>query len=131
MGGRAAYALGTALFVGLGGLLLGYLSWLVHPLPEVVVVPILVLIGLEITAQAYAQIPRRHGPAVACVLLTAAAFSFFGVIHSPLPGGAALVPWNLQNNWPLWVAGGYSAGAAGILLIGTIQTTPFRSPEEH
>ena len=190
MGGRAAYTLATAVFIGLGGIL-GYLSWLVHALPEVVVVPILVFIGLEITAQAFAQVPRRHGPAVAAcflpvlasmalilvnqvisglnaqpealpqaaliryraleafaagfvltamifgsllahlidgrfraaawVLLVAAAFALFGVIHSPLPGGATFLPWNINSPWPVWVAGGYAAGAFSVFLIGWLQ----------
>ncbi len=68
MGGRAGYTLATALFVGLGGVF-GYLAWLVHGLPEVVVVPILVFIGLEIGGQAFRQVPERHAPAVAACFL--------------------------------------------------------------
>jgi AGZA family xanthine/uracil permease-like MFS transporter len=38
---------------------------LVHGLPEVVVVPILVYVGLEIAAQCFLSVPARHAPAVA------------------------------------------------------------------
>jgi len=180
MGGRAAYTLATALFVGLGGIL-GYLSWLVHVLPEIVVVPILVFIGLEIGGHAFLAVPRRHAAAVAvCFLpvladvvvilgtqllggagvsaadltgpaavswkalellaagfvvsamllgsalaflidgrfgsaaatfLVAAVGSFFGVIHSPLPGGATFLPWRIADPTPYATAGGYAATA--------------------
>lgn len=185
MGGRAAYTLATALFVGLGGML-GYLSWLVHALPEIVVVPILVFIGLEIGGQCFHAVPHRHAPAVAAcflpviasvclilvdqmlgaagtsggdlagpaaasylalrvlaagfvfsamlfgtatslvidgrysaaalTLLLAAAASLFGVIHSPLPGGAAFLPWEVADTLPLSIAGGYAATALLVLL---------------
>lgn len=68
MGGRAAYTLATALFVGLGGMF-GYLSWLVHVLPEVAIIPILVFIGIEIGSHAFHAVPKRYGPAVAACFL--------------------------------------------------------------
>lgn len=68
MGARAGYTLATALFVGVGGAV-GVLAWVVQVLPEVVVVPILVFIGLEITAQAFCLVPARHAPAVAACFL--------------------------------------------------------------
>jgi AGZA family xanthine/uracil permease-like MFS transporter len=181
MGGRAAYTLATALFVGLGGVL-GYLSWLVHALPEIVVVPILVFIGLEIGGQCFHAVPERHAPAVAAcflpvvasvclilvdqmlpgagtsaaaltgsaastyaalqilaagfvfsamllgtvtslvidgrhaaaawTLLIAAFASLFGVIHSPLPGAAAFLPWEVETTVPFALAGGYASTAA-------------------
>ena len=64
MGGRAGYTLATALFIGLGGML-GYLSFFVELLPEAAVAPILIFIGVEITAQAFTATPRRHYQAVA------------------------------------------------------------------
>jgi len=189
MGGRAAYTLATALFVGLGGIL-GYLSWLVHALPEIVVVPILVFIGLEIGGHAFIAVPRRYAAAVAACFLPvlanvsvilgnqflggagvsagdlggpalaswkalellsagfvvsamlfgsalafvidgqfraaaatlgiAAVASFFGVIHSPLPGGATFLPWQIVDPTPYATAGGYAlvallAWSAGFL----------------
>jgi len=181
MGGRAAYTLATGLFVGLGGVF-GYLSWLVHALPEVVVVPILVYVGLEIAAQCFHAAPQRHAPAVAASFLpslanlavilvaqmlagagvaatalkgdAASAFgalsllsagfvfssmllgsaiaflidgdwrgmavtlgiaalaSWFGVIHSPLPGGATFLPWNVGDARPIAIGAGYAIVAA-------------------
>ncbi len=68
MGGRAGYTLATALFIGLGGML-GYLSFFVDLLPEAAVAPILIFIGLEITAQAFEVTPSRHARAVAMAFL--------------------------------------------------------------
>jgi len=73
MGGRAGYTLATAVFIGLGGLL-GYLSFFVDLLPEAAVAPILIFIGIEITAQAFEATPRRHFKAVALAFLPAIAY---------------------------------------------------------
>lgn len=68
MGGRAAYVLATALFVGSAGIL-GYFAYLYVVIPKVTVYPILIFIGLEIAAQSFHATPVRHYPAVvlACV----------------------------------------------------------------
>ena len=68
MGGRAAYVLATALFIGSAGVL-GYFGYLYVVIPKVTVYPILVFIGLEISAQSFHATPQRHYPAVvlACV----------------------------------------------------------------
>ena len=68
MGGRAAYVLATALFVGTAGVL-GYFGYLYVIIPKVTVYPILIFIGLEIAAQSFHATPVRHFPAVvlACV----------------------------------------------------------------
>lgn len=68
MGGGAGYTLGTALFIGLGGML-GFLGVIVDLLPEAAVAPILIFIGLEITAQAFHATPARHYKAVAFAFL--------------------------------------------------------------
>ncbi len=199
MGGRAAYTLATALFVGGAGLL-GYIGYLYVVIPKATVFPILVFIGLEITAQSFHATPRRHYAAVAlaCVpalaalalifvdkifgdpvmfannisidklqgatlrheLLTvrvlangfivtsliwasalaalidrrlwlaavyfavAAAFSLFGVIHSPLPGSPMFLPWQLKDHlWqvPVQYAGGYLLVAVVLLAWGCWQ----------
>ena len=72
MGARAGYTLLTALVIGLGAMA-GVLSSLVTLLPEAIVAPILVFVGLEITAQAFHASPRHHGPAVALALVPVAA----------------------------------------------------------
>jgi AGZA family xanthine/uracil permease-like MFS transporter len=72
MGARAGYTLATGLVIGLGAAT-GALALLVGALPEAAVAPILVFIGLEITAQAFLASPPRHGPAVALTFVPVAA----------------------------------------------------------
>src|SRR5439155_524988 len=59
MGARAGYTLATGLVIGVGAMV-GVLSILVTLLPEAAVAPILVFIGLAITAQAFLASPPRH-----------------------------------------------------------------------
>jgi AGZA family xanthine/uracil permease-like MFS transporter len=73
MGGRAAYTLGTALLVGSAGLV-GYFGLINALIPAPAVYPILVFIGLEITAQSFHATPHRHYAAVALACLPALAF---------------------------------------------------------
>ncbi len=73
MGGRAAYTLGTALLIGSAGLV-GYFSWINAYIPAAAVYPILVFVGLEITAQSFLATPRKHYAAVALACLPALAF---------------------------------------------------------
>src|SRR5438128_8151135 len=72
MGARAGYTLATGLVIGVGPMV-GVLSILVTLLPEAAVAPILVFIGLAITAQAFLASPPRHGPAVAITFVPVAA----------------------------------------------------------
>ncbi len=93
MGGRALYTLLTALFIGGAGVLgyVGYLYWLI---PKAAVFPILVFIGLEITAQSFHATPRRHYPAVVfgCVpALAALALIFVDDLQGQYIGVSARV----------------------------------------
>jgi len=81
MGARAGYTLATGLVIGLGASL-GVLGVLVGLLPEAAIAPILVFIGLEITAQAFQASPARHGAAVALAFVPVAA----AVVHIELGG---------------------------------------------
>ena len=72
MGGRAAYTLATALFVGGAGLI-GYFGLLFAWIPEAAVMPILIFIGIEITAQSFQVTPKRHYAALAAACLPALA----------------------------------------------------------
>jgi AGZA family xanthine/uracil permease-like MFS transporter len=72
MGARAGYTLATGLVIGLGASL-GVLGVLVGLLPEAAIAPILIFVGLEITAQAFHASPARHGPAVALAFVPVAA----------------------------------------------------------
>lgn len=72
MGGRAAYTLLTAAFIGIAGLT-GTFAYLYEIIPQPALVPILVFIGLEITAQSFHATPVRHYPAVALACVPALA----------------------------------------------------------
>jgi len=72
MGARAGYTLATGLVIGLGAAL-GVVPLLVSILPEAAVAPILIFIGLEITAQAFLASPPRHATAVAIAFIPATA----------------------------------------------------------
>jgi len=72
MGARAGYTLATGLVIGVGAAV-GALAVLVGLLPEAAVAPILVFVGLEITAQAFLASPARHGAAVALTFVPVAA----------------------------------------------------------
>jgi AGZA family xanthine/uracil permease-like MFS transporter len=70
MGGRAAYTLATALFVGGAGVI-GYFGLMFAWIPEAAVLPILIFIGIEITSQSFHATPRRHYAALAFACLPA------------------------------------------------------------
>jgi AGZA family xanthine/uracil permease-like MFS transporter len=72
MGGRAAYTLATALFVGSAGVF-GYFGYLYLIIPKATVFPILIFVGLEITAQSFHATPRRHYTAIAIACVPALA----------------------------------------------------------
>jgi len=73
MGGRAAYTLATALFIGLAGGL-GWFAHLFEWLPAAACFPLLVFVGLEIGAQSFRATPTRHYPALALAMLPALAY---------------------------------------------------------
>jgi AGZA family xanthine/uracil permease-like MFS transporter len=78
MGGRAAYTLATALTMAILGTT-GLFGYFYEFVPKATVFPILVFVGLEITAQSFLATPRQHYPAVAlaCVPALATLAVFF------------------------------------------------------
>ncbi len=68
MGGRAAYTLATGLFIGVGAAL-GVLPFVIEVIPEAVITPILLFVGIEIVTQAFVESPRKHAPAVTFAIL--------------------------------------------------------------
>ena len=72
MGGRAAYTLATALFIAGAGVI-GYFSLVLQWIPEAAVLPILIFIGIEITAQSFHATPGRHYAAIAVACIPALA----------------------------------------------------------
>jgi AGZA family xanthine/uracil permease-like MFS transporter len=93
MGGRAAYTLACALFIGLGGML-GYLPLLVRVLPLACLAPILVFVGMDIVAQSFQATPRNHAPAVCFAMLPSVAQLLLIILDkaNPLFPSAALEP---------------------------------------
>lgn len=89
MGGRAGYTLGTALLVGSAGLI-GYFAILEAWIPKPVVMPILVFVGLEITAQSFLATPRRHYAAVALACLPALAVLAMNLPNQMLGDGTLM-----------------------------------------
>jgi AGZA family xanthine/uracil permease-like MFS transporter len=73
MGGRTAYTLATALFVGAAGVF-GWFTVLLDWLPAAAMFPILVFVGLEIMAQSFQATPVKHYPALALAALPALAY---------------------------------------------------------
>lgn len=68
MGSRAAYTLATGLFIGIGAAT-GLVGSLVAHLPESVVVPVLVFVGMEMADQAMRASDTRHLKALALALI--------------------------------------------------------------
>src|SRR5437899_4006732 len=84
MGGRAAYTLATALFVGAVGYF-GLFTQLFDWLPRPAMFPILVFVGLEITAQSFHATPKPHYAAVAIAMLPALAYLGVVVLVNTFP----------------------------------------------
>jgi AGZA family xanthine/uracil permease-like MFS transporter len=100
MGGRAGYVLWTALFVGSAGLI-GYFGFLYLIVPKPTVFPILIFIGLEITAQSFRATPKRHYAAVALACVPALAFLALSFVDRLFGDGAlvaaGITSANLEN----------------------------------
>ena len=84
MGAGAAYTLATALFVGGAGVF-GYFDWIFYLLPKSAVFPILIFVGLEITAQSFHATPIKHYPAVALACVPALAYLALLALNQVLP----------------------------------------------
>jgi AGZA family xanthine/uracil permease-like MFS transporter len=96
MGGRAAYTLATAVFVGLAGLI-GYFGYLYVYIPKPTVFPILIFVGLEITAQSFRATPKRHYPAVALACVPALAALAMIYVDKLLPLGAKIAGTHMEG----------------------------------
>jgi AGZA family xanthine/uracil permease-like MFS transporter len=73
MGGRAAYTIATALFIGAAGYF-GWFTLLFAILPKAAMFPILVFVGVEITAASFHVTPPKHYAALAFSMLPAMAY---------------------------------------------------------
>ena len=84
MGARSGYTLATALFIGGAGVF-GYFDWIFYLIPKAVVFPILIFVGLEITAQSFQATARRHYPAIALACVPALAYLASIALNQVLP----------------------------------------------
>ena len=91
MGARSAYTLATALFVGAAGIF-GYFDWIFFFIPKAVIFPILIFVGLEITAQSFHATPVRHYPAVALACVPALAYLAVLTFNRSCPSWASRSP---------------------------------------
>jgi adenine/guanine/hypoxanthine permease len=91
MGGRAAYTLATGLFIGIGGAL-GIFSFVIEAIPEAVITPILLFVGIEIVSQAFAESPRKHARAVTFAMLPSIGYLVLTYTDSLLGKFDATIP---------------------------------------
>ena len=84
MGARAGYTLATALFVGGAGVF-GYFDWIFYLIPKSAIFPVLIFVGLEITAQSFQATARRHYPAVVLACVPALAYLAWIALNQVLP----------------------------------------------
>ncbi|MDD4930301.1 MAG: hypothetical protein PHP85_13630 [Gallionella sp.] len=73
MGCRAGYTLATGLFIGIGAAT-GLIGVLISVLPESIVVPVLVFVGMEMSAQAVLMSQPRHVKALGLGMVPALAY---------------------------------------------------------
>jgi AGZA family xanthine/uracil permease-like MFS transporter len=73
MGGRVGYSILNGLVVGTCGMF-GVFSLIANYLPQQVISPILIFIGIEITAQAFQRSPQHHSAAVAISFIPSVAY---------------------------------------------------------
>ncbi|XZE43979.1 permease [Pirellulaceae bacterium SH467] len=88
MGGKAAYTLGTALTVGLLGIVGGF-EYFYMLVPKAAVFPILIFVGLEISSQSFQATPKRHYPALVLACVPSLAFLAF-LFADQILGGVGL-----------------------------------------
>ncbi len=96
MGAGAAYTLATALFIGGAGVF-GYFDWIFYLLPKSVVFPILIFVGLEITAQSFHATPVKHYPAVALACVPALAYLAVLALKQVLGEAKPFEQWSPQT----------------------------------
>lgn len=144
MGCRAGYAIATGVAIGMGTML-GLVGALIAHVPESVVVPVLVFVGLEMAEQAMATSEPRHLKAVALAAVpvvaslvsieTGALVGAAGIDVATLPpdvqrglaagtmlGNGFIVTAMLWATWLIHVVDGRLARAALVAAIGAVLT---------
>ncbi len=108
MGARAGYTLATALFVGAAGVF-GYFGWIFTIIPKAAIFPILIFVGLEITAQSFRATPSRHLPALGLACVPALAYLAYLIMDRQFQ--AAGKPFSaVQSRHPAVAADDHHAG---------------------
>ncbi|MEJ0047497.1 MAG: hypothetical protein WDN04_16300 [Rhodospirillales bacterium] len=90
MGSRAAYTLAAGLFIGVGAAS-GLIGELIAALPESVVVPVLVFVGMEMSGQAVLATEPRHAKALSLAMVPVIAY-LINVELAGLMGAAHVDP---------------------------------------
>ena len=140
MGSRAGYTLATGLFIGIGAAT-GLIGVLIAALPESVVVPVLVFIGMEMSEQAAATTQPRHLKALGLALVPALAYLVnveLGSVHLDLSaldahtqrtlqiltmlGNGFIITAMLWASWLIWVIDHRLLRAAGIAALCGVLT---------
>ena len=139
MGSRAAYTLATGLFIAIGAAT-GLIGVLIAALPEAIVVPILVYVGLEMSAQAVHESEPKHVKAIALALIPVIAnlvniemggvLGAAGVDIGRLPadtlrnltvltmlGNGFIVTAMIWATWLVWIIDHRLLAAAGLCLV--------------
>ncbi len=102
MGGRAAYTLATAVFIGLGGIL-GYIPFMAMVLPIACLAPILIFVGFDIVSQTFKEVPQAHSAAVSLAMLPSLAQLLLIIMSNANPelAAAALDPRRLIDQFQI------------------------------
>ncbi|MBY0526843.1 MAG: hypothetical protein K2R98_25850 [Gemmataceae bacterium] len=128
MGGRAGYTLATALFIGAAG----FFGWFTHIfefLPRAALFPILIYVGLEITAQSFHATPSKHYPALALAALPALAYLITIPVGAALAGRAPAPPGQAMVQTIYGLANGFIVTSLlwGALLAAVIDGASIRA----
>lgn len=140
MGSRAGYTLATGLFIGIGAAT-GLIGVLIAALPESVVVPVLVFIGMEMSEQAAATTQPKHLKALGLAFIPALAYLVnveLGGMHIDVAaldahtqrtlqiltmlGNGFIITAMLWASWLIWVIDHKLLRAAGIAALCALLT---------
>lgn len=140
MGSRAGYTMATGLFIGIGAAT-GLIGVLIAALPESVVVPVLVFIGMEMSEQAALTTQPRHMKAVGLALIPALAYLVnveLGGVHLDVAaldahtqrslqiltmlGNGFIITAMLWASWLIWMIDHRLVKAAGIASLCAVLT---------
>ncbi len=122
--GRCGYALGVGIVLFLGAIF-GFIHFLYNLIPEAAVAPMLVFVGLVITAQAFSASPAKHSLAVAVAIiphmsniLSTKIRSAVSIANAELNVGSAEFAESCTQQGIAWI--GQSALSQGAIITGLL-----------